>query len=337
MKQFLLFAFSILTTLVFAQPAQFEMPCGTTASNQLNRFVTVNGLTAESGADWAAVIDSDGFTVARGEVFDLANFNGCATAPAFSMEVYGNDNLGICDLSYGLNFGEDFQVVIWDASSGVFYTISETLTYQGGFSNYPAPAGGTSCTTVDAADASVFPVTFTNLSARDLSGKVAINWSTASESGNEYFEVEHSNRLGGFTAIGRVEGAGDSQELLDYDFVHGTPVAGTNYYRIKQVDFEGTFTYSGIIPVDVSAVQADKVTLFPNPAATGYFNLNVGSGWNVGEVSVTVTNVVGRRVMDWTQDVTATRQIITSDLAAGMYLVRVEGGKRTSTKRLIVK
>lgn len=181
------------------------------------------------------------------------------------------------------------------------------------------------------------PVTFANLSARDLGGKVIINWSTASESGNEYFEVEHATTSGNFASVGEVAGAGDSQELINYDLVHDTPVVGTNFYRIKQVDFEGTYSYSGIIPVEVATVQSEAVTLFPNPSATGYFNLNVGSDWQVDNVSVSVLNAVGRRVMEWNQDVTATRQVMTTDLAAGIYLVRVEGGKRTSTKRLVIR
>lgn len=339
MKQLLLFCALILSAFLQAQPPEFSpFICGTASSNQLTRFVLVNGQPAEAGADWAGVIDSDGLLVG---VAAIQNFtgptgSGCPSGPGFVMEVYGRDGTNFNNLNCGLNFGEDFLVTIWDDSEGVFYDISETYQYAGGFNAYPAPAGGV-CATVNANVFSTLPVTFAGLSAREVAGKVALDWSTASESGNDYFEVQHSTTLGNFVTVGQVDGAGDSHELLDYAFVHGTPAVGTNYYRIKQVDFEGTFTHSGIIPVDVTTVQARAVSLFPNPAAGGYFNLNVGSDWNVDNVGVSIVNAVGRRVMAFRQDVTATRQVTTVDLAAGMYLVRVKGGKQTTTKRLIVR
>jgi hypothetical protein len=337
MKKFSLIISLLAPFFLIAQPAEFEMPCGTQSFNQLNRFVTINSFAAEPGQDWAAVIDSDGLTVARSMITTLSGFQGCPDAPAISMNVFrAPSGFSICPAGYGLNNGETFKVTVWDQSTGIFYELPETITAPADNLNYSSPAGG-NCQVQDAADQSVFPVTFSSLQARDLGGKVSIDWSTASESGNEYFEVEHSDRLANFQSVGRINGAGDSQELLSYNLIHAAPVAGTNYYRIKQVDFEGTFTYSGIVPVDVAIAQNEAVSIFPNPAITGYFNLNVGSDWNVENVNVSLVNVVGRRVMEWNQDITATRQVTTSDLAAGLYLIRVEGGKRVTTQRLIVK
>lgn len=336
MKNFTLILALLAPLFLIAQPAQFEQPCGTQSFNQLNRFITINGFAAEPGQDWAAVIDSDGFTVARGAITTLTNFQGCPDAPAISMNVFrAPAGFSVCPSDYGLNNGEMFRVTVWDASTGIFYELPEVITAPSDNLNYGAPTGG-ACSVQDADQVSALPVTFASLSAQNRGGKVTIDWATASESGNEYFEVEHSTRLGGFVALGRVEGAGESQSLRSYDFVHDAPVQGTNYYRIRQVDFEGTFSYSGIVPVEVSTTQAGKVSIFPNPA-TGNFNVSAGAGWNVETVSVTVLNTVGRRVMEWKQDVNATRNVMTTDLAAGIYLIRVEGGDRSTTQRLIVK
>lgn len=180
------------------------------------------------------------------------------------------------------------------------------------------------------------PVTFASLQARDLGGKVSIEWAAASESGNDYFEVEHGTDIGSFSAVGQVAGAGDSQELLAYDLVHDNPVMGTNYYRIKQVDFEGTFSYSGIVPVEVAGTPSGEITLFPNPAGD-YFNLNVGNDWKVEEVNVAVFSAQGRRILEWSQSTEVTRQIFTDAIPAGVYVLRVDGAQRTSTQRLVIE
>jgi len=280
MKQFLLVFLTLSSMLLVAQPAQFEeITCGTTASTQLNRYLEIDGFQPSTD-DWAAVFDSDGYTVARGQVYDYV-YDNCPTALGVSIEVYGDDGLAICAPGFGLNAGETFNLVVWDADMDVFYESSETLTFTASFAPFPGP-GGDNCASINADQNSPFPVTFSALSARDLGGKV----------------------------------------LLDYDAVHDNPAMGINYYRIKQVDFEGTFSFSGIIPVEVAAAQAQAVTVFPNPAATGFFNVNVGSDWQVDNVSVSVL---------------ATRQVMTTDLAAGIYLVRVEGGKKTTTKRLVIR
>lgn len=305
-----------------------------------------SGVTAGSG-DWVAAFNADNYVVGRAPV-SVGNAFGCTNVPIFSLTIYAEDNIGntpdgFCPPPpYGMADGEAVLVILWDSDTDRYFQLGTGFVFDAGNQSFGFQ-NGQDCTndletfpTEVPEPSNILPVTFSSLSARDLGGKVAIDWSTASESGNEYFEVEHSNRLGGFVALGRIEGAGESQQLLSYDFIHDNPVRGTNYYRIKQVDFEGTFSYSGIVPITVAVTQAAKVNIFPNPS-TGFFNLNVGSGWDVDNVSVSVMNTVGRRVMEWNQDVVATRQVVTTDLAAGIYLVRVEGGKRSTTQRLIVK
>lgn len=342
MKQFILF-FLLCSGISLNGQSVFgdDSFCSTGDVKLLVRFVTVDGQPAVPGQDSVAVIDSDGIVVGKAPVINLSGYQGCADQPGFSMNVFGATAFTpqFCTpAEYGLNSGETFRVTIYDGNTGLFYESDEQFTFTSPGSPFSPPSGaGSQCDIEDYSLPSNLPVTFASLSARDLGGKVRIDWATASESGNEYFEVEHSNTLGNFVALGRLAGAGESQQLLNYGFVHDNPAVGTNYYRIKQVDFEGAFSYSGIVPVEVATVQSEQVTVFPNPAASGYFNLNVGSDWNVSSVNVSVLNAVGRRVMEWNQDVTATRQVMTTDLAAGIYLVRVEGGKRTSTKRLIIK
>jgi len=88
-----------------------------------------------------------------------------------------------------------------------------------------------------------------NFKAINIGKEVLLNWSTASENNNDYFVVEHCIDEITFHEIGRVDGEGNSTVIHSYDYLHISPNEGNNYYRLKQVDFEETFTYSDIISV----------------------------------------------------------------------------------------
>ncbi|CAG5007098.1 hypothetical protein DYBT9275_03963 [Dyadobacter sp. CECT 9275] len=102
----------------------------------------------------------------------------------------------------------------------------------------------------------------------ELSGdnKVKLTWSTSWEKNNSHFEVERSYNARNFETIGRVEGKGDITSLTQYQFYDNRPYGGINYYRLKQVDIEGTKSgnYSRIISVNVENIK--PVVVYPNPS-----------------------------------------------------------------------
>ncbi len=97
--------------------------------------------------------------------------------------------------------------------------------------------------------------------------KVRLLWSTASERDNEYFTVYRSLDMQVWQEVGTVPGTGTSQSRIDYDLVDTSPHMGTNYYRLRQTDFDGTFVDSHAISVDVDVGKT--FTVFPNPTARG--------------------------------------------------------------------
>lgn len=99
---------------------------------------------------------------------------------------------------------------------------------------------------------------------------VLLNWQTASEKDNAYFQVEHSPDGINFTALGEVSGMGTSVVLNNYSFRHLKPAKGENYYRLKQVDFDGTYAYSDIVRIAIG--RNIDVEVYPNPT-TGYAKL----------------------------------------------------------------
>ena len=92
----------------------------------------------------------------------------------------------------------------------------------------------------------VLPVELTEFAAQKESGYNLLSWSTASEINNAFFEVEKSSDGINFHKIGQVQGAGNSSEELDYEFMDHVVNDETVYYRLKQVDFDGAFEYSPV-------------------------------------------------------------------------------------------
>ncbi|MCC6684114.1 MAG: hypothetical protein IT247_03495 [Bacteroidia bacterium] len=116
---------------------------------------------------------------------------------------------------------------------------------------------------------SILPVTFTSFTVTASGNKALLNWETASETNNDYFTVEHSTNGKLFEETGRIKGAGTSNLIHSYTFVHENPQEGFNYYRIKQTDFNGDFSYSALKSVFIGKSPPKNVSVYPNPCATG--------------------------------------------------------------------
>jgi len=191
------------------------------------------------------------------------------------------------------------------------------------FSNYssvqtqvPLEFGGTatvSCTPL--------PVELINFTGFENGREVELNWRTSTENNNDYFSIERSTDGQNYTSIGQVLGMGTSTQQTDYEFIDENPISGSvNYYRLKQVDFNGNYKHSGVIPVSVS-LSKDK-RLFPNPA-TDFVVLNVAD-FNVQSASVIVKNLLGEELDQRTILQGQTEIILNvNKYKPGTYLVQV--------------
>ena len=94
--------------------------------------------------------------------------------------------------------------------------------------------------------AGVLPVQLFSFNAAISSQAVVLSWSTAAELNNDNFTVEYAKDGINFTSIGKVNSTGNTNSISNYTFVHKTPIAGANYYRLKQVAVDGSFSYSDI-------------------------------------------------------------------------------------------
>jgi len=94
--------------------------------------------------------------------------------------------------------------------------------------------------------------------------RVKLEWSTVQEVNNDYFIVEKSTDGSTFYAIGRVEGSHNSNILIEYEYYDHRPSNGINYYRLRQIDFDGRYEYSNILTVEMK--RDHGLILYPNPA-----------------------------------------------------------------------
>lgn len=181
-------------------------------------------------------------------------------------------------------------------------------------------------------DCTVLPVELLTFEANALDHTVKLDWATASEAGSSHFVVQRSANGEDFSSIGEVQGAGTSFVTIEYAFVDPQPLVGTNYYRLKQVDTDGSFSYSGVATANFgSAVVAG--TPFPNPT-DGTVNVVVNANVD-GQAQLEVSDASGRTVHQEAQAImrgTNTIGIDLQGLKPGTYLLTLRGADGTPTR-----
>jgi len=179
--------------------------------------------------------------------------------------------------------------------------------------------------------AAVLPVELLYFTGEAQEEDVLLSWETASEINNSHFEVERSTNGIEFAQIGTVEGSGTTIEQQYYEFLDESPVIGKNYYRLKQMDFDGNFEYTNIVVVEFdkegSLITSTQISLFPNPTIN-IINLKTE---NLTIEGFQIYNAIGQLVMEkHSLNSGNVHQIDVDDLPSGTYYIQING----STERL---
>lgn len=209
------------------------------------------------------------------------------------------------------------------------YTVTLTVTNANNCVN-------TATTTVTIEDIAL-PIELVSFDAIDVSdGRVQLRWVTASEENNEYFQIERSDDGISFEAIGRVEGAGYSDELLEYEYVDELPTLGENYYRLKQIDFDGKFDFSDIVTVKITEGVED-FSFYPNPFRDE-LNLKVKAPLNDGSY-LQIMNIYGQLInrIDLPENSESNFTIDLSQLDSGTYVIMLNDTYKNLVLEKIMK
>lgn len=170
------------------------------------------------------------------------------------------------------------------------------------------------------------PVELTQFTATTRQNQVELYWQTASERENDYFEVERSVNAGDWKAILRTEGQGTSHKTTDYRAVDTDPPANTVYYRLRQVDYDGTTSLSKIVALHRNSTTTNpKQTVYPNPTIDYLYVRD--------SAPPQLYNAAGHAVPVTIQQNNEGYRLTTRHLASGTYFLRSKRAVYTVVKR----
>jgi hypothetical protein len=154
----------------------------------------------------------------------------------------------------------------------------------------------------------IIPVELVSFNASIIGSSIKLDWTTATETNNSGFEVQRKSANTEWKKIGFVEGAGTTTEKRSYSFSDSYSGQGTVSYRLKQIDFDGTSTYSNVVNVDLSTPTEFKLNQnYPNP-----FNPSTTVSFTIpkaSSVKLNIYNQIGQQV----------GELVNRNLEAGSY------------------
>jgi len=195
-----------------------------------------------------------------------------------------------------------------------------------GFSGSLDPNNGTEVTRTGlsgfgpiaiAGSSSSFPVEWLRFTASPLAGQVRLAWTTGRELNNDYFVVERSQDGLTFSALGQVDGMGTTQVPTDYEYHDRQPFTGTNYYRLRQVDQDGSFQYSEVRTVTFAG-DRQQLVIGPNPTH-GHIQLAYPQGQ---PLQFQLFNALGQRLSSHRFPTGGQAQLDLHHLPEGTYFYR---------------
>ncbi len=165
---------------------------------------------------------------------------------------------------------------------------------------------------------------------------ILLNWTTASEENNSHFVLEHSVDGRHFSPLAKIEGNGNSLDLIEYEFLHSDINRQINYYRLKQVDFDGAYSYSEVTSVS-DPCRSNHFHIFPNPT-NSIININPFIDDPIKENTkglITIYDLNGNRILSKPCDISQQTKIDVHSFKSGMYLVNINFNKKNFSEIII--
>ena len=233
----------------------------------------------------------------------------------------------------------------YTTDGGTSWNISKTITANGlygisivGDNMWLAGDGGT---IIKGYSNPAVPVELTSFTGKVIDGKVNLTWQTASEKNNYGFEIQRMQNDSYWEKIAFVTGRGTSGEINSYSYVDKSISTGNYSYRLKQIDFDGTFKYSSVVEVKTGApTKFELLQNYPNP-----FNPSTTINYSLpikGHVVLKVYNVLGKEVavlVNGNMEPGNYSAIFdASKFSSGVYLYELTtGNSRMSKKMILIK
>lgn len=189
----------------------------------------------------------------------------------------------------------------------------------------------------------VIPVELTSFTASDSENESKLEWTTATEINNQGFEVQRKTSVGDFAAVGFIEGKGTTTEQQNYSFIDKSLSEGKYSYRLKQIDFDGSFEYSKTIEVEIhNPLKFSLSQNYPNPfnPSTKISWQSPVAGWQTLKIYDVLGNLVTTLVDEYkpagSYEVEFKSTVGSHQLANGIYFYQLKAGNFVETKKMIL-
>lgn len=164
------------------------------------------------------------------------------------------------------------------------------------------------------------PVELVSLNAKPELNNIRIDWTTANEINNDFFTVEKSIDGKVWFEIGTVKAAANSEVINNYQLIDNNPYSGTQYYRVKQSDFNGQSKYFDVVKVDFKT-NVSSIKLYPNPTVNN-INVNLNVDENV-DANINVIDAMGKTVIEMKGLNGTEFSVDLSSISTGVYFIEI--------------
>ena len=270
---------------------------------------------------------------------DFSGLSGTTTASHFHGPALPDSNagvrIGLSGFPTGVTSGSFSDTVTLDASqqaellAGLWYINIHTSAFGGGEIRGQL------------FETKALPVELTSFTVSTNGNNVLLNWTTATELNNLGFQVQRSINKQDWGSLGFINGKGTSSEISNYAFEDKNISSGKYYYRLKQVDNNGTFQYSDIVEVVVGSIPTGFILEqnYPNP-----FNPStvIKFGFDKAtKASLKIYDLLGKEVATLFNGSAEGGRIYeltfnASDLSSGIYYYRLIGNSNTKIKKMML-
>lgn len=287
---------------------------GQTVPPNTTLLLVSSDICAEINFDWSSLCGSGPIYVVFGQSgtlgdtwHDSGNFGNSSGTKTFDLDITATD---------AITYGYTYSYVSGNQGDGEYATFSSS------------PPGGNALNTGVLPDCkitvAVLPIELLSFTGKSIGSSNLLEWKTTTEINNDYFTLERSSNATHFSELGTIPGAGNSNTMLYYNFTDENPLNGVNYYRLKQTDFDGRFSYSNIVAL------SNKTTAFSiwNSAETLFIK---GDNEN-STSSLKIYNLLGELVLEkyFQENIT----INTTDFSSGIYLVKIQSNENLITQKV---
>lgn len=248
-----------------------------------------------------------------------------------SWSVYEGNNLLATTAISTSTLGYTNTALVWDMRSVTFTATATSMTFKFMPTDDDADGSLSSSNLSGGLRMGIDNISITSpLLATELidfrghleNAQVELFWETAMEKNNHYFVVEYSLNGIGWEELERIEGAGNSGNYLHYNYTDKDPISAVNYYRLKQVEYDGTSTYSDIVAVEYT--KDYTYNIYPNPAIR---QMTIALSSRLENPSVLIYDVKGQKYIVPSQ-INGNKIILeVAQLPQGVYYIVIQAGE----------